>query len=274
MARLPVQVSKLLESISTNFPGLLGGDLVGIYIYGSLTQRAFDAKRSDIDLVVATRRDLTERQFARMAEWLKKSEPENNWTARLQMMIIAKDDIFKMNARACHYQFGKFRRDGSDGNPIPWINILESGITLYGPPPETWVPEITSEMFFETLVREALYLRDELAKKESEWRDVPKYSAYAVLTVCRILYSLKKGKIVSKPRAAKWALVDLPVEWHSLINSAIGHDAGRPAKLPLREVKKFVQFALNQLKGPPGAFRSDALPDGKEFAGLMVDRRI
>lgn len=251
MAICPLEVSELLELVTVQFPKLLGSNLVGIYIYGSLTQAAFDPARSDIDIVVATRRDLDDEQFKRVGDWLSETAAENEWTKRLQMLILAKKDILTMDARACHYQFGKLTRGGSDGNPIPWINILKSGITLYGPPAKSFVPEITPDMLFETLVREVGYLREELIEKpDSEWRDVPKYRAYAVLTVCRILYSRQKSTIVSKPRAAIWALKNLPGEWHELILSAIDHDGGRPAKLPLGRIRKFVEFAAADLKKP------------------------
>jgi predicted nucleotidyltransferase len=49
--------------LASQLPRLLGANLVGIYLYGSLTQRAFDPKRSDIDMIVVTRRDLSRRQF-------------------------------------------------------------------------------------------------------------------------------------------------------------------------------------------------------------------
>jgi predicted nucleotidyltransferase len=248
MPNIPKELESLFNSVSEQFLKLLGQNLVGIYVYGSLTQGAFDPARSDVDLVVATRRDLSDGQIERLGKWLDTQAAANEWTTRLQMMIIASREIFTMDARAVHYQFGKLRRDGSDGNPIPWINILESGITLYGPRPSEFVPEITSEMVNDTMVRELGYLSEELGKTDSEWRDMPKYRAYAVLTVCRILYTLRKDRIVSKPRAAIWALRTLPAEWHALVNAAVAHDAGQAAKLPLREIQGFVRFAQTNCK--------------------------
>jgi hypothetical protein len=34
-------------------------------------------------------------------------------------------------------------RSGSDGNPIIWIEVLESGRALFGPPAESFVPRVT-----------------------------------------------------------------------------------------------------------------------------------
>ena len=54
-----------------------------------------------------------------------------------------------------------------------------------------------------------------------EWRDRPKYRAYAVLTLCRILYTHAKGKVVSKPRAAIWACRKLPEGFEAPIRQAL-----------------------------------------------------
>lgn len=249
MAEYPAEVAALFDDLTAHFRRLLGEELVGIYLFGSLTQGSFDAARSDIDVMVVTRDHIDKGRSDLVRKWLEGMAAANLWTTRLQMMIIGRADILTMNARACHYQFGKFSRGGSDGNPIPWINILESGITLYGPPASEFVPEITPKILHATLVRELGYLREELTEKpNSEWRDRPKYRAYAILTVCRILYTNCKGKIVSKPLAAIWALRTLPSEWQTLINTAVAHDAGQPAKLPLPEIREFVRFAGGQIE--------------------------
>lgn len=198
--RAPAQVNHLLRELTEHLPIILRRNLVGIYLYGSLTQRAFNPKRSDIDCIVVTRDNLTDAQFKKLGAWLAQAAKSNPWFARLQMSILIRDQLLIPNSKYCLFQFGELKRDTSDGNPIIWINVLDSGVTLYGSPPESFVPMITGQMFFDALKRELNYLREELIeKRNSEWRDVPFYRAYAVLTLCRILYSLAKGTVVSKP---------------------------------------------------------------------------
>jgi hypothetical protein len=202
MSYIPAQISSLLNDLTTRLPVILGRNLVGIYLYGSFTQAAFNPKRSDVDLIVVTERDLSDAQFRRLDTWLAQKAKSNPWTTRLQISFLIRDQVLTMNSKACLYQFGQLRRSGSDGNPIIWMNVLKSGIVLYGPNPETFVPPITPEILFPALEREVGYLREEIIEKpESEWRDVPSYRAYAVLTLCRILYSFRKGTIASKRRA-------------------------------------------------------------------------
>ena len=252
MAYIPTQVSALLQDLSAQLPVVLGKNLVGIYLYGSLTQRAFNAKRSDVDCIVVTRRDLSDAQFRKVRDWLAKTTESNPWAARLQISFLIRHKVLTMNSKASLYQFGLLKRSGSDGNPIIWMNVLQSGVVLFGPRPEAFVPTITPKILFQALQREVGYLREEISEKpKSEWRNVPSYRAYAVLTLCRILYSFKNGKIVSKQHAARWAIKSLPEKWSEIIlqalKSEVIDESERRTDISLSHIKQFIGFAEAQL---------------------------
>jgi len=249
MRNIPTQVRALLQDITVRLPVILGKNLVGIYLYGSLTQRAFNAKRSDIDCIVVTQRNLSDAQFRKIDAWLARAAETNPWTSRLQLLFLIKDEVLTMNSKACLYQFGVLKRSGSDGNPIIWMNVLHSGVVLLGPRPESFVPTITPKILFQALEREVGYLREEISEKpDREWRDVASYRAYAVLTLCRILYSFRRGTIVSKQRAAKWAIKYLPQEWGEIILQAQETDEGKlRMDISLSRIEQFIDFADAQL---------------------------
>lgn len=249
MANIPSEVTVLLKRITESLPVILGKNLVGIYVYGSLTQRAFKPNWSDIDCIVVTERDLSEAQFRRLKTWLGRESIADSWMARLQATFLIKNEILTMNAKACLYQFGQLNRSGSDGNPIIWMNVLKSGLVLLGPPPSTFVPNITRGILVEALRREAGYLREEFIEKpDSEWRDVPSYRVYAVLTLCRILYSFRCGTIVSKQRAGRWALKRDLHEWYELILKALEAHAGRrTTEIEMGSVARFIDFVRAEI---------------------------
>ncbi len=237
MIHIPAPVSALLHDLSTQLPTILGRNLVGVYLYGSLTQNAFDPARSDVDCLVVTKRELSEAQFRRVNSWLVLETAANSWTERLQATFLIRDEVLTMGSRACLYQFGRLTRCGSDGNPIVWMNVLDSGVTLFGPPAVSFVPEVTLEIMFNALERELAYLREEISRKpDSEWRDVPSYRAYAVHTLCRILYSLEHGTVASKPRAASWALAGPGEPWSDIIGQACSSDSTEV--IPLSRILK------------------------------------
>src|SRR5206468_6240914 len=50
----------------------------------------------------------------------------------------------------------------------------------------------------------------------------PFYRSYAVLTMCRMRYTLQYGVVVSKPMAARWAQAAPDSRWTALIEAALG----------------------------------------------------
>jgi Domain of unknown function (DUF4111) len=236
-----------LRRLTRALEAILGANLFGVYLYGSLTQRAFVPARSDIDCIVVVRRDLTDAQLQKLRRWLAEAALVDPWISRLQMQVLLKGRLLRPDTRGYLHQFGALSRSGSDGNPIIWKNVLASGLTLHGPAPTTFLPPIKREMLFNALVREVVYLRKEIGNPASKWRDKRFYRAYAVLTLCRILYSHRFGVVVSKPRAARWALQTLPTRWHSLIRSAVESDSGKRSTLALPRIARFIEFVVGQL---------------------------
>ncbi len=247
MSAVPSPVSGTLCALTDALAATLRSNLIGVYLYGSLTQGTFDPARSDVDCLVVIHRDLTEAQLKKLRAWLTRAARTDAWLHRVQMQLLRRGRLLRPDTRGYLYQFGALKRSGSDGNPIVWLNVLATGITLAGPPPATFLPSITGEMLFEALVREVGYLRAEITDPTSDWRDRTYYRAYAVHTLCRILYSYRKGGVVSKPRAARWALRTLPTGWHSLIREAVMSDQGKPARLHLSSIARFIGFVEDQL---------------------------
>ena len=81
------------------------------------------------------------------------------------------------------------------------------------------------------------------------WVRGSEYQAYAILTMCRALYALQQGRIVSKPVAARWAQETLGPQWSPLIERAwdARHNPDAPATPEdVNETLGFIRFALTQ----------------------------
>ena len=117
---IPSDLYDLLDTISTDFPTILRNNLVGIYLWGSLTYDAFDETCSDVDFVCVTREDLDDKQFHELERWFEKQQNRNHWVRRIDMRFVIDREFFDKGSRCCgfyHYR-GKLVRHGSDGNPI------------------------------------------------------------------------------------------------------------------------------------------------------------
>src|SRR2546428_449994 len=98
---------------------------------------------------------------------------------------------------------------------MDWYVVREKGLTLFGPPPKTLIEPISKEEFMQAV--------KEHTKAWCEWiQDMRKrkQQAYAVLTLCRVLYAYRNGEQASKKQAALWAEKELPA-WSQLIQNAL-----------------------------------------------------
>ncbi len=250
---IPKDLTALLESMVKDFPELLKHNLVGIYAWGSLTYKEFDENCSDADLIVVTKRVVDDQEFAALRDWFKEASKRNPWTHRLDVRFVIDNEFLDKTSQCCGFYFGEFARHGSDGNPIIWLNIRESGITLWGKQAKQIVPEISDRCINDALLLELDYLKQELAKNAGDRSDKAfRHNAYAVLTVCRILYTARHGVLVSKAEAHSWALETLPAAWRRIVNTAksnrLKNEGATTAKLE-REAMDFVRFAEQEIGG-------------------------
>src|SRR5262245_17653076 len=107
----PAQVSEVLRDLTAAVSILLGDNLIGIYLYGSLTQDAFNAERSDVDCIVVIRHELSDAQFAQLDRWLTDAAVRSRWVARLQISFLMRETILIDTLGGnCLYQFGRLSR--------------------------------------------------------------------------------------------------------------------------------------------------------------------
>ncbi len=260
MPRTPFPyVATLLDHLARQLQADLGRNVVGLYVYGSLTQNAFDAWRSDVDCVAVIRRRLSRAVVSRLRQNLGRLSGRHSWMRRLQLTILIQGELLQFNGDGWLYQFGRLSRTGSDGNPIIWANILESGAVVFGADPHTFVPPITPALMRAALEREIGYLRTELVTKPaSVWRRRAAYRRYAALTACRILYTLETGRVAPKRTAAAWALRRLPSVHRAIVSRAIARPLGTRL-LPLGRLRGLLDYVerclVTAAVAPPAARR-------------------
>jgi hypothetical protein len=79
------------------------------------------------------------------------------------------------------------------------------------------------------------------------------YHAFAILTMCRALHSLKHGIIVSKPTAAHWAQNELGEEWSEVIEQALTF---REDYDLYNKSLELIRFTMEQTKHEPIPFQN------------------
>lgn len=221
------EINKILDLLLTSVSQVLGNQLVGMYLYGSLSTGDFDLETSDIDFLVVTTSTLPDKTIADLETMHHRIWNSGlKWAAKLEGSYIPRRDIRKHNPRsgACPtVNEGRFYLDkrGSD-----WIIqrhvIREQGVILAGPDPKTLIDPVDprdlrsavkgvlNEWWF-PMLEDPTWLREHGSE----------YHAFAIMTMCRALYTLDNGTIVSKLVAARWVQGKLGEDWSKVIDQAI-----------------------------------------------------
>jgi len=146
------------------------------------------------------------------------------WAAKLEGAYIPKHAIRRFDphdlARATINE-GKFYlgHQGSD-----WViqrHILrEQGVIIAGPDPKVLIDPVTADEIqraVEIILNEWWFpmLDNPVRLQHSD------YQAYAILSMCRVLHTLKTGELGSKLEAAYWAQEALDQHWADLIEQAL-----------------------------------------------------
>ena len=219
-------VNALLERLLCGVREVLGNQFVGLYLHGSLAAGDFDPARSDIDFLVATRTELPAETVASLAAFHRAvKESDLTWATNFEGSYIPLKALRRHDPD--HAVYPCVQVDGSFGlerHGIDWVIqrhlIREKGLTLVGPDPKTLIAPVSAEelrVAARRILREwwAPMLGQPFRLKNSE------YQAYAVITMCRILYTVEYGAVVSKPQAGRWAQERLGSPWDGLIARAM-----------------------------------------------------
>ena len=73
----------------------------------------------------------------------------------------------------------------------------------------------------------------------------PGYQPYAVVSMCRALYTLQHGVVASKRDAAFWAMEGWGAQWRKLIEEALGWRQGNPNG-DISQTLAFMRYTLDR----------------------------
>lgn len=243
------EVNTLLCRLLMGIQSILGDRLAGMYLHGSLAAGEFDPDRSDIDFVVVTEGALPADVVAALAAMHSEiAASDLRWATNYEGSYIPRTAIRRYDPADCIHP--AVRVDGSfglDRHGSEWVIqrhvIREQGIALLGPDPAALIDPVSPNDLKQAqcgLLEDwwAPQLANPFRLSDSE------YQAYAVLTMCRALYTLEHGAVAPKPAAAAWAKAALAPRWTDLINTALAWRHG--VKLDeLAGVLGFIRFTLD-----------------------------
>ena len=253
--RVPPSAAKaIIEEVTTAIANTTGSALVGLYLCGSMATGDFDERMSDIDLLVVLATELSSDLAARLERMHREFADDNpTWRGRVEVIYVSVGDLASLRQRPARIYLitvGEPFAVVSAGTEwaITWYPARHSGIALIGPPVTAVVPDSSFEEYA-AAVRS--YMR-RLNERVTDYA-TPGAQAYAVLTMCRGLYTCVHGEPVSKIKAAAWAQAAFPY-WAGLIQQAISwreHEWDVPqadGRTTVTTVRRFVAEIADRAK--------------------------
>ena len=172
-------------------------------------------------------------------------QEKNRYAKKFEVSYIPQQDLlnFDPNAKRPYFNEGLFYPGQYGSNYLIELHLLrEKGITIVGTDIKNLVKEISNSDLI-LAMRKNLHeyweaVLDDVSKfKRSD------YQVFAILTMCRTLYSLETGDIASKAEAARWATQQLDMQWVDIIKQALAWEPDKGIQLS-EEAQRFVKYVL------------------------------
>lgn len=214
------ELSVLLDKLSCAIQEILGDNLVGIYLHGSIAQKAFRWNASDVDFLLVVQSepsDDAKRQLLDTTLRLSEIAPPKG----LEWSVVTLADSLHVSHPVpfcLHYSIAHTQRyltspeeyiqhmKGRDGDLAAYFAVVrQCGIILYGKPIEDVFGPVPKDFVMDSF-------RQNVADDDSP---------NGILNRCRYEAYRQDGVMLSKIDGAQWALKHLPIDLHARILSAI-----------------------------------------------------
>jgi streptomycin 3"-adenylyltransferase len=229
-ATCPDEIKTQITSLAGGFRNVLGENLAGTYLHGSLAMNCYNPKRSDVDLLVVVDSTLTVQAKRNLSLLLIKISRN---PATIEVNFIARS-IFDPWQYPTPFEF-RYSEDwrravqqslldggalwtGSENRgldlPAHITVARRRGVSLYGPEPAKMFPAIPEEDYVDSLLQTIYNEKIGLTLNSEKPVD-------AILLACNAYAHTRTDVIYSKAEAGEWAVHGLPNRYHPLVQAAL-----------------------------------------------------
>lgn len=244
----------LMQRVKEKYAAVLGDNLVGIYLHGSLAAGCFLWERSDIDFLVVARQPLTAEKKIALVDALyalsKDAPPEG-----FEMSVILEKYCrnipypipFEVHYSSMHQR--TYERDprgfcermhGEDPDLTAHILCLNAfGQVIHGPGIARVFDQVKREDALRAIMLDVADAAEKLHEKP----------VYYVLNLCRAIGYLRENRAMSKLEGGKWALTHLDSDHQRVIQAALNaYETGLGMFYDQGQAEDFCCKALEELK--------------------------
>lgn len=248
-------VNEILSRFLNSIQEIFHENLIGIYVTGSLSYGDFSQNNSDIDLVILLKNKVSEKEMRALKKFHERFENDfPKWAKRLECSYIHMNMIHRRKPPKeprPYFNEGIFYEKAPYGNEwvITQYELWNFSIPLFGPAFNTLIKQIEISDVQKACID---YLFQEWELKVAAYYNKNYFQdghnqSYAILQMCRILYTVICGKFGSKKEAASWVKNNFAPEWRNLIEAAENWEYGVTIHRE-EETINFIKFVIKILK--------------------------
>ena len=243
---------EFLNIFAEKSKSILGENLIGIYLHGSLVFGCFNPLKSDIDLILVVKESVskeTKRKFMDMLIF----ENEKTTKKGIELSIVKEEYCknfvyptpFELHFSNMHLKWYKENHEdyiekmqGTDKDLAAHFTVINHcGITLYGAEKENVFFPVPKENYIDSI----------LCDIENAKEDILENPVYMSLNLCRVLCFLEEGKITSKKEGGEWGFLNLPNEFSKLISDALASYISDKDFEEWEKAKEFAEYMLSRI---------------------------
>lgn len=246
-------VDLVITELSLGISSIFDTEIIGIYLFGSLTYGDYNPDSSDVDLVTILKNPASQTQIDKLTKLhLEIENKYPKWAKRIESSYTPQGMLTSVNPPGSrpYYGEGIFYPQADYGNEwtINLYLLFNYGRTVYGPDFMTLVQSIKIEDVQLACIRD-LHKEWEPKLNEPEWLDNPHYQSYLVMNLCRIFNTVINATTLSKKKSATWVKQQHP-QWSDLIQTAENWHYGL-AMNRNEETLQFLKFVIEKVSNFP-----------------------
>ena len=244
---------QLLKQITAGYQKILGGNLIGIYLHGSMAFGCYDRRVSDIDFIAAVHTPPNEEEriaLIRLLLSLDQDAPPKGFEMSVVLGEYCRKFVYptpyelhfsnsyREEAAADPHTFCR-RMRGTDRDLAAHFTVIRAvGQTLCGEPIDTLFCEVPRRAYIDSLLHDVGNAAVEIA-------DDP---VYMTLNLCRVLAYLRDCTVLSKRGGGEWGIRNLSPQYHEQIQSALCAYAGEAVYSDPDAGHAFAEYMIQEIR--------------------------
>lgn len=250
-----LKLRELLDVFAMNSKNILGNNLTGIYLHGSAAMECFNEKKSDIDILVVVKNDISKeikRQYMDMVVALNREAPSKGIELSIVKEAVCKPFVyptpFELHFSIAHRNWYLSdpedyieNMNGTDKDLAAHFTIVyHRGKTLYGREITSVFSEVSSEDYMDSI----------LCDVQNAKEDIIENAMYIILNLCRVLAYKKEKLILSKQEGGAWAIqyISNPEYKKTVLSALEEYKTGNAMSINKTDAVRYAEYMLRRIK--------------------------